>query len=622
MEIVTADWETYYDKDYSLSKMSTEEYVRDPRFQAIMLDLRWPDGTHELVTGSHAEIQRRLGEVDWSKYAILAHNCMFDAAIFAWRFGVRPAAWLDTLSMARAMFGGKGNSLASLAKRFNLPDKGTEVLNAMGKHLEDFTPSEFAAYADYCRHDVDLCHDLFELLSQGWYDLPSMDKRDPFPVKELELIDKIIRMFTEPTLRLNKTKLEEHLKDVVDAKEALLAKVTADKDTLMSNPKFAELLASLGVEPPQKISPTTNKWTFAFAKTDPGMKALLDHPKPEVQALVAARMGVKSTLEETRTQRFIDMAARSELFPVPLRYSAARTHRLGGMDGINMQNLPARGEQAGKLKSCIEAPPGHVIIDCDSSNIEARMLAWLAGQDDLVADFANGVDVYCKMASRIFGREITKADTQERFVGKTVVLGCGYQTGKIKLQATLKAAKPPMDLHIDECERIIEIYRDANHKIRDLWERGEFALQSMHGDKAIWFGRPNVVLIEGTKGVKLPNGLYIHYPQLHRGTNDMTGRPQWMYKDTEGLTNIYGGKLTENVVQALARIVVMYQLLKISKRYKVVLTVHDAVAIVAPKEEADEARAYIEQCMRWVPKWAEGCPINCESGTGDNYGAC
>jgi DNA polymerase len=290
-------------------------------------------------------------------------------------------------------------------------------------------------------------------------------------------------------------------------------------------------------------------------------------------------------------------------------------------DKINLQNLPARGLAGNKLKSCIEAPPGYVIIDCDSSNIEARVLAWLAGQVDLVADFANNVDVYCKMASRIYSMEVTKENKQERFVGKTVILGCGYQTGKIKLQATLKAATPPMELDIDRCDEIIKAYRQTYNMIPLLWRQGDVAIEAIYHNRGMWLGKEGVLRVEGKKGIRLPNGLYISYPMLHRVKDD-NGRDKWQYKDTTGLIDIYGGKLIENCVQALARIVVTQQLLKIAKRYKVVLTVHDAVACIAKKEESSEARDFVEECMRWVPKWAAGCPINCESGIGEDYGAC
>lgn len=616
MEVITLDFETYYDKDYSLKKLTTEAYVRDPRFEVIMLGVRWPDGGKEIITGTHREIRYRLDAVEWDKYAILAHNTLFDGAVLAWHFGVRPRAWLDTMSMARGMFSMRGNSLEALAKRYDLEEKGNEVVNAMGLRRSDFTPEQFSRYAAYCLNDVQLCYNLWHLMSEGWYNVENFDYRGQYPLDELRLIDLHIRMFTEPVLRLNKERLEAHLAGVRKRKEELLNSTEFSPERLSSNPKFAEVLRELGVEPPTKISKTTGKTTYAFAKTDPQLKELLAHPDERVQTAVAARLGTKSTLEETRTQTLIGIAERDPSLPVPLKYAYARTKRSSGGEGINLQNLPARSGTA--LKACIEAPPGYVIIDCDSSNIEARVLAWLAGQDDLVADFAAGVDVYCKMATKIYGRTITKADEKERFVGKTVTLGCGYQTGAAKLQATLKTANPPMDLSLDECQRIVDIYRMAVPRIKRLWRLGEECIEAMHANKAIWFGREGAAFIDGRNGVKLPSGLYISYPQLHRATVD--GREKWRYKDDTGLVDIYGGKFTENIVQALARIIVMSQMLRISRRYRVALTVHDSNIALAPEAELAQARAYVEGCMRWVPKWAEGLPINCESKWGYNYG--
>jgi DNA polymerase len=264
------------------------------------------------------------------------------------------------------------------------------------------------------------------------------------------------------------------------------------------------------------------------------------------------------------------------------------------------------------------------------------MLAWLAEQEDLVSDFANKVDVYSKMASRIYNREINRKrkavvdgkeiypDEAEGFVGKTVVLGAGYQTGGAKLQITLKAATPPMDMPLEECTRIINTYRNTYTKIPELWKQGEKAIKAMHDDHGMWLGKEGVLWVEGKKGIKLPNGLYISYPSLHQYDSTMNGRPmkKWRYKDEKGFQDIYGGKLIENVVQALARIIVMLQLLKIAKRYTVPLTVHDSVVAIARIEDSDEALAYIEECMRWVPDWATGLPVNCESGVGLSYGDC
>jgi DNA polymerase len=330
MEIITLDFETFYDREYSLSKLSTEEYVRDPRFEVIMLGVRWPDGTKEVVTGTHLEIKQWCDKVPWGEYAVLAHNTLFDGAILSWRFGVRPRVWLDTLSMSRAMFSARGNSLAALAKRYGLADKGTYVMNMMGRRRTDMSPGEFKQYAEYCLQDVDLCYDLWSLMSGGWYDPDNADNRGAYPLEELKLIDLHLRMFTEPMLRLNQGKLEAHLAAVQARKAALLEAAGVETADLMSNVKFAELLEGFGIDPPMKISPTTGKMTYAFAKSDPGLKELLEHEDERVQAIVAARMGVKSTLEETRTQRFINISKRDPAFPVPLKYAYARTKRSSG----------------------------------------------------------------------------------------------------------------------------------------------------------------------------------------------------------------------------------------------------------------------------------------------------
>jgi hypothetical protein len=414
MDIITIDFETYYDKDYSLSKITTEEYIRDPRFQVVGVGVKVNDAEPAWFSGTHGKIKEFLAQFNWANSAVLAHNMMFDGAIMSWRFGIRPKALFDTLCMARAIHGvEKSASLKALAENYEVGEKGTEVLDAKGKRRSDFAPEELSAYGRYCVNDVDLTYDIFNImLSRG------------FPKSELKLIDLTLRMFTEPTLELDRERLEEHLKKTQTMKDDLLKSAgLEDKADLMSNPKFAALLGTFGVPCPMKISPTTGKMTYALAKSDQGMKDLLEYHDPQVQALAAARLGVKSTLEETRTQRFIDIAGRG-LLPVPVRYYAAHTGRWGGDDKINLQNLPSRGPNAKALKKCIVAPEGYSIVEADSSQIEARMLAWLAGQDDVVQTFASKGDVYKKMASAIYGVAETDVTKDQRFVGKTTVLGC------------------------------------------------------------------------------------------------------------------------------------------------------------------------------------------------------
>jgi DNA polymerase len=603
MTILTVDFESFYSQQFSLSKITTEEYVRDSRFEAIGVSVKVDDEPAQWFSGTRKQTKAWLDRFDWANGIAIAHNAMFDMAILNWRFDIRPKRIVDTLSMARAIDGpDAGNSLAKLAERYGLGVKGTEVINALGKRRLDFTPEELAAYGDYCINDTELTYKLAMKLLEG------------FPKEELQLIDLTMRMFTEPVLELDKGVLEKHLEAVKAQKGVLMAKLNYNRDELMSNPKLAELLVSHGVVPPTKISPTTGKETHAFAKNDEAFKALLEHENDQVQAIVAARLGVKSTLEETRTERFIGIAERGPL-PVPLRYYAAHTGRFGGDDKVNLQNLPRKSP----LKKAIKAPPGYVVIDCDSSQIEARTLAWLAGQWDLVEAFDKGEDVYRIMASSIYGVPIDEVTADQRFVGKTTILGAGYGMGPVKFKAQLKTFGVVMKL--GECKRIIAVYRETYPHIPQLWLDTGAALESLVVNNPTTLGKGMELNVD--EGIVLPNLLRLRYPNLRFELKD-NNRQELVYDTKKGRavipTRIYGGKCVENICQALARIVIANQMLMIARRYKVAMTVHDSVVAVAPQEEADEARSYVEQCMRIRPKWATALPLNCESKMGESYG--
>jgi DNA polymerase I-like protein with 3'-5' exonuclease and polymerase domains len=603
VDIITLDFETYYAQDYTLSKGTTEEYIRSPRFEVIGVAVKVNDGPTEWFSGTHEETRAFLSRYDWANSFALAHNTMFDGAIMSWRFGIKPKVWLDTLCMARALHGVEvGGSLKAVAERYGVGEKGNEVVNAKNKRLVDFTREELSRYASYCVNDVDLTRDVFKIMVEK------------FPKQELKLIDLTLRMFIDPVLDLDTGLLETHLDKIKDWKDELLEKSGTTKEDLMSNPKFAELLKGLDVDPPMKISPTTNKPALALAKSDEGFKALMEHEDVRVQALVAARLGNKSTLEETRTQRFIDISKRG-LLPVPIRYYAAHTGRWGGDDKINLQNLPSRGPNAKALKRSIIAPEGQMIVEADSAQIEARVLAWLAEQEDLVTAFANKEDVYRKMASKIYGVQEEDVTKEQRFVGKTTILGAGYGMGAPKFQLQLKSFGTDIELH--EAQRIIKIYREANGMISKLWKDANNSIKYMYQGSVLQFGRQGVLeVVDG--GVRLPSGLVMRYDDL-RGEQDEKG-VEYTYKTRRGRTRIYGGKVIENVCQGIARCIIGEQMLKIAKRYRVVLTVHDSIACCVPYYEADYCKAYVEECMRWTPDWAKGLPVDCEAGIGVNYG--
>lgn len=606
--ILTIDFESYYSKSFSLSKMTTEEYIRAKRFEVIGVAVQSDDSDPAWYSGTKANTKKFLDQFDWANATAVAHNAAFDMAILNWHFDIRPKRIIDTLSMARAVHGTNvGGSLAALTQHYNLGAKGTEVNDALGKRRLDFTIDELARYAMYCKNDVVLTYKLLNKLIVD------------FPAVELELIDLTVRMFTEPKLELDVEVLTSHLHEVVRAKEELLAGITDSKEDIMSNPKLAVVLERLGAVPPMKTSLRTGKQAYAFAKSDQGFKALLEHENPTVQAVVAARLGVKSTLEESRTQRFIDISTRGRL-PIPLRYYAAHTGRWGGDDKINMQNLPRNS----LLKHAIRAPDGYMLVDSDSSQIEARTLAWLAEQHDLVEAFERGEDVYKQMASKIYGKPEQDITKDERFVGKTTILGCGYGMGAEKFQAQLKVFG--VETELDECQRIINVYRATYPKIVELWRYAGDALRAIRSGRTTnTLGIEGALVIDGVDGIGLPNGLYLRYPNLRM--EDRKGEAFGLVYDTKRgrtvvPTRIYGGKVVENVCQALARIIIGEQMIKVNKRYPVVMTVHDAIGVLVPEAEVVEGQQYIEECMKARPSWALGLPLNCESGAGKTYGDC
>jgi DNA polymerase len=623
MDIVTIDFETYYDQKFSLSKMTTEAYIRDPQFEIIGVGIKVNDYPTDWYAGDN--VGKFLKSLDYSKRAILCHNTAFDGAILAWHFGINPRLWLDTLSMARPLHNlTVGGSLAALTTHYGLGKKGDEVVQALGKHKADFTAEELAKYGEYCINDVELTHALFNKLKVG------------FPSSELLVIDQTLRMYTEPVIELDVPLLEKHLEEVRTRKRMLLTDLgltgvseEALTKMLMSNEIFAKYLKNLGIDPPTKISARTGKEAWAFAKTDKGMTDLLEHPDERVQAVVTARLGTKSTIEETRTESLIGVAGRGRL-PIMLNYYGAHTGRFSGGDKLNLQNLPSRGNTT--IRRALKAPEGQLLVSCDSSQIEARTVAWVAGQDDLVQAFRDKRDVYSEFATEVYGRAITKDDKIERFVGKTCILGLGYGMGAEKLRRTLEIGQAGMSVAMElyEAERIVRIYRAKNFKIVQLWQKmGNMLSHMVNGLN----GSICDAVSYSNQGILLPNKLLIKYPALRQNGSGFeyigdarTYRKAVRDRVTTGATEditwtkIYGGKATENLVQALAAIVIREQMAKIGQHYHVAFQVHDEIIISTPDGKITQAEQQLVAVMSTPPKWAQDLPIACESGHAKNYG--
>lgn len=635
MDIITIDFETFYDQAFSLSKITTEAYIRSPLFETIGVAVKVNDGPTVWKSGDFKTIKSFLDRYNIPKNAVCAQNAHFDVAILNWIYNIRPAKILDTLSMANVLHGiNESVSLKNLAKLYGIGEKGTEVVKALGKRRQDFGSVDLAEYGEYCKNDVELTYTLLRFM------MPQ------FPKKELKLIDLTVRMFTEPVLKMDKRKLETALYEIGVARRSLMLKLMNElgvktEDTLqkqlMSNDKFAELLRSNGVEPPRKISPTTGKETYAFAKTDEDFTVLEEHPNPTIQALFAARMGFKSTIGITRTEAFLSIAERGT-FPFPLKYSGASvTHRWSGFD-VNPQNLtridPDNPRPSDALRHALVAPKGYKLVVADLSNIELRLGLWLAGQDDKLDLIRNGIDLYRDFAADAYKvpyDSISKKDPK-RFVGKVASLSLIYGTGAVKLQGTIRIqSKGAQTVTEAEAQSLTSLYRTGYSAVVNTWADGTSVLDALMNKQSKTFGRNGVVrigpvftdaagLIFESIGIIKPNGLVLTYPDLKRTINKDTKKSEITYAQRNGRDKVYGSKVFQRVTQSLARDIMAENIISASKKYHVVGTVHDELLLLVPEADAEQALADVIEIMRTPPAWAPDLPLDAEGGIGDSYG--
>jgi hypothetical protein len=623
MNIITLDFETFYDRAFSLSKITTEEYIRSPLFETIGVAVKVNNGPAEWCTGDFKTIKTFLKKYDIPNNAVCAQNAHFDMAILNWIYDIRPAKILDTLSMANVLHGiSESVSLKNLAKLYGIGEKGTEVLNALGKRRLDFTQDEINAYGEYCINDVELTYTLLTKM------MPQ------FPKKELKLIDLTVRMFTEPALKLDKKLLEKALYEIGVERRSLMLKLMNElgvkteetlQKQLMSNEQFAKLLKENGVEPPRKISPTTGKETYAFAKTDEEFTMLEDHPNPIIQALFAARMGFKSTIGITRSEAFLGIAERGT-FPFPLKYSGACvTHRWSGFD-VNPQNLSRidldKPKATDALRYALHAPKGYKLVVADLSNIELRLGLWLAGQDDKLELIRKGKDLYRDFASQAYQipyESIEKKDPK-RFVGKCASLSLIYGTGAAKLQGTIRIqSKGAQTVTEGEAKTLTTIYRTGYDKVVETWGQGTSVLDALLKNQSMSFCKNGVVQVT-PEGLKKPNGLVLTYPNLVNGKNKETGKNEYTYAQRNGRDKVYGAKVFQRCTQSLARDIMAEIILEISKKYHVVGTVHDEVLLLVEESCAEQALEELLTLMRTPPEWAPDLPLDGEGGVADSYG--
>ena len=668
MNYLTLDFETYYDKEYSLSKkgMTTQDYIMSPKFEVLMASVKWGDGETQVVEAP--DLPAFFASVDWTQTAVVNHNSVFDLSILWWRYGYRPSLAIDTMSMAQCLGVPLLTGSASLAKcvqllqeaGYELPSKGGEVVNALGKHRKDFTPAQWEAYKQYCKTDTDITWFLFKVLKQYVSDA------------EIAYQDIILRCYTEPRLKVHVPTVEYELARCRAYKAEQLAQVceqlgcTQDNlaGVLRSNDKFAALLKAMGgiteaeMEQgaqgsfiiPTKVSATTGKVTWAFGKTDLGFKELCESELPFVQALCQARLAAKSSIDETRCEKFLGYASYGFL-PMGYKIGGAHTNRMsGGSAGsANMQNLPSgrREGQSDLLRRSIIANDGQVIVNYDASQIECRVLNYIANQTDVLGVFASKGDVYSYTAAGVYGipyseiNEGRKSSDPEiaakykpiRNYGKTCALALGYGQGAAGFQK-YALVNSGISMSLDEAKRTVTAWRKANYAAAGFWKTCDQALRVMVDGGQMYFGGQDgkMFFADGKRfllgrhvpGIRMPNGLWLNYPNLR--VDMSSGKPQFVY-DKMGYTGkplktkAYGGLICENIVQSLAFAIMKQQALWIAKYYPIVMNTHDEWCVVVPRDQAETAAEYMARCMRTAPDYVAGLPLDTEGGWAQSYGA-
>ncbi len=629
MNIITLDFESHFSDDYSLSKMTTESYVRDPRFEAHGCSIRFPVGetrwfaSDRLVDWQDGDTIYKsvLEEIDWSNTACLCHHTQFDGLILAHHFGIRPKLWLDTLSMARLLLGNHlGVGLDALAKHFGLAAKTVPYNLFKGKHWHELSPAVQQMVADGCCHDVNLTWDLFKILAKD------------FPKEEYAVIDLTVRMFTEPMLRGDVDLLAKIWEDENAAKAARMDALGIAATELQSSEKFAELLRDEGIEPETKDG--KNGPIYAFAKTDQFMRDLQEDDNERVRTLAEARLGAKSTLLQTRAETLGWMARRGPM-PVYLRYAGAGTLRFSGGDSTNFQNF----KRGSAIRRTIMAPDGYLLAPIDSSQIECRVLNYLAGQDDMIDKFRCDEDPYVGLASAAYGETIYKPAKDDprkeemeakRGMGKQGELMCGYGAGWKRFKATAKNGLygPPVTLTDEAAQNFVTTYRSTHPFVcapgYGYWAQANRMLARLAGGPPLQWGP----LVVRDHRIYLPNRCPLIYDTLEwrvpppdEEVREHERNGYWRVKTRQGWKTMWGSKLVQNICEAVSRVIVTQAAIRITRLgYRILNIPHDELLVAIPKDGREQE--HLDACkaeMRKTPDWLPGIPLDCEGSLGERY---
>ena len=688
--LVVIDFETYWDsKTYTLSKMGPIEYVRNEKFTPQLCAFALSNGSCcvDCSVVEHARLQTTFENLDTHDVAWCGHNMHgFDSLILSEFFDFHPRKIWDTIAMMRwtGLSRVCRESHAALTEFLGNGHKAAGTVVSDHKQWpDDFTPEERMFFIQYCKDDAGQCYQNAQAM------LPYMTP------DALRFMSITARMATEPSFVLDEDLLLEYLSDLDaaadKARQELMAMFSFASNAdmlaaLRSADKFAGMLRSLGVEPPLKESAAKTKtkreklqlaadaglpgaaeelenmqpvMTYAFSKTDVDFVLMQDHPDPRVALLVRTRLQLNSSIDRSRAETLLKFARMHKPLPIMLgawlahtgRYSAGASADAGTKtDKLQFQNLSKRDPSKRKLRQAIKVPEGHVVVACDSSQIEARGLAFVANEVGLLTQFREGRDPYSELAETIFGipwqdikagaKSGDKKMEMYRNTGKTGILSCGYGVGHVKYSNTLLRQgihlHEDLDRHHELARYAHGIYRAAHPNIVAFWKTAENVLEAMLRGESGTFGGPNNdiytfgIMPVGPRtdlcvpSVRFPSGYILRYPGLRAERNDR-GKWQFVYDTYKGAskipTHIYGGAFTNNLVQGLSFVdVIMYQGCRMDEAgIKLACNIHDAWASVVPEEQGEYVKQQMLHYMSIVPPALNGLPVACEAEIGTTF---
>jgi len=591
--MIILDFETSYtprtakgEAPHGLQSQTVPEYLHDTRTACLGAALML-NGVGRYVPPERLDIVlHKVADAVANGTALSCHNAAFDLAVWA-RFytssyqAVRhtlrryPQRLVDTEHLARwASAQGKlphtiGTSIAALGDWYGIAKGDTAAAVAAGGD----------ALADYALRDVEIAARVLGSWREAW----------PDDENALSTLHVLLSTPGAESLRVDVSRLVDTATET--PQEAALKKELR-KDAVM-----VELLRRLDVLPEYKIT-KTGRQKLALSKTDAWAQRLLSHPDERVQKLTSMRLGAASNIDRTRAQTLITASGDGRRgVPMSLRYYAAHTGRSGGSGGLNPQNLP----RGGVHRHALVAPAGHRLVVADASQIEVRVLAWLADDQATLEVFRRGGDPYKAFAVDLYGlADEAAVTTEQRRVAKSAVLGLGFGAGALGFQAYCRTMG--VEITLPEAERVVRAYRTARPAVPRFWR--EIEAQA----------RRNAQLV-------LPSGRVMVYPEM---TRDSFVRPKpFQAKAGENTSKLWHGLLTENVVQATARDVTLAaHAVEIGSRWPVVMLVHDEIVCCVPEADVEACLAEMLCVMRTAPSWAAGLPLDAEGAIANNYGEC